>query len=297
MWFKQLAIFRLPEAPSAEVLAEKLAGAQFAPCMGLDWFSEGFAAPAPFSPELVFPADHTQRIALRRQERVLPTAVIRDILDDKVGKIQQAEGRSVGRKEKQELKEQIIDDLLPRAFTKSSRTEAVIDTKHGLLLVNSANAAKAELLLAKLRTALGGLTALLPRTVESPRSLMTRWLLDGAAQGEFALEYDANLRGAGDMGATVRVGRQDLTADEVISHAKNGKTVTELGLRWNDRISFVLTQDFTFKRIQFLDALQEEAEGRGDDMASLMYASQIMMTYNHYEMIDELAEHLGGWQD
>lgn len=297
MWFKQLAVFRLPEVPSTEVLAEKLAGAQFAPCMGLDWFSEGFAAPAPFSPELVFPADHTLRIALRRQERVLPTAVIRDILNDKVDKIQQAEGRNMGRKEKQELKEQIIDDLLPRAFTKSSRTEAVIDTKHGLLLVNNANDNKAEAMLTKLREALGGLPARLPRTVESPGSLMTRWLLDGAAQGGFALECDANLRGAGDMAATVRVGRQDLTAEEVVSHAKNGKTVTELGLCWDDRISFVLTQEFTFKRIRFLDVVQEEAEGHGDDLASLMYASQIMMTYNLYEMIDELAEHLGGWQD
>ena len=156
---------------------------------------------------------------------------------------------------------------------------------------------KAEAMLTKLREALGVRPARLPRTVESPGSLMTRWLLDGAAQGGFALECDANLRGAGDMAATVRVGRQDLTAEEVVSHAKNGKTVTELGLCWDDRISFVLTQEFTFKRIRFLDVVQEEAEGHGDDLASLMYASQIMMTYNLYEMIDELAEHLGGWQD
>ena len=74
MWYKNAIIYLLPDGWQLEAgFAEKLEQAAFTPCMGLDWFSEGFAAPAPFSPELVFPADHTQRIALRRQERVLPT--------------------------------------------------------------------------------------------------------------------------------------------------------------------------------------------------------------------------------
>ena len=134
MWFKQLSIYPLNKAqlPALETLADKLAAAEFAPCMGLDWDSVGFAAPASFQPqEMVFAAQNTWRVALKKEEKVLPAAVVRDILDDKVQEIQNAEGRNVGRKEKQELKDNITDDLLPRAFTKSSRTEAVFDTEHG----------------------------------------------------------------------------------------------------------------------------------------------------------------------
>ena len=265
--------------------------------MGLDWFSEGFAAPVSFSPETVFPADYTWRVALKKEEKVLPAGVIRDILDERVAEIQENEGRNVGRKEKQELKEQITDDLLPRAFTRSSRCEAVFDTRNGFLLVNSASPNKADNLLTKLREALSGLEASLPNTKQSPASLMTDWLLRGACEGGFELDSDCELKGSGDVAATVKVSKQDLTADEVVQHVKNGKTVTQLGLVWREQIAFVLTQDFTLKRIQYLDVLQEEAESHGDDAASLTFASQILMTDALSTLLQELVGYLGGWQD
>ena len=108
MWFKQISFYPLnkDKLPELETLADKLGESEFARCQGLEWFSEGFAAPVPFSPELVFPADYTWRVALKKEEKVLPAGVIRDILDDRVLEIQNNEARNVGRKEKQELKEQ-----------------------------------------------------------------------------------------------------------------------------------------------------------------------------------------------
>ena len=298
MWFKQISFYPLNTAklPELDTLADKLAAAEFAPCMGLDWFSEGFAAPVAFSPELVFPADYTWRVALKKEEKVLPAGVIRDILDERVVEIQNAEARNVGRKEKQELKEQITDDLLPRAFTRSSRSQAIFDTKHGYLLVNNAAAAKAENLLTKLREALGGLEASLPNTKQSPSSLMTEWLLQGHAEGGFELGYNVLLQGVGDVVPKVKISKKDLTTAEVIKHAQNGMQVVELELEWREQISFTLTQNFALKRIQFLDVLQEEAE-QGDDTASLTFSSQIIMVEALGEMINELANLLGGWVD
>lgn len=297
MWFKQLSIYPLNKEnlPDLDTLADKLNDAAFKPCMGLDWDSIGFASPVSFSPEMVFPAQNTWRIALKKEEKVLPAAVVRDILDEKINEIREIEGRNVGRKEKMELKETITDDLLPRAFTKSGKTEAIIDTQHGLLLINQANSNRAEMLLTKLRDALGGLEAKLPRTQQSPGSLMTEWLLNGAAAGHFELDSDCELKGLGDAAPVVRISHQDLTAEEVINLVKNGKIVTQLGLCWQDRVRFVLTQDFTLKRIQFLDVIQEEAAGQGDDMQSITFASQILMAEALGELLSELVHHLGGW--
>ena len=299
MWFKQVSFYPLnkDKLPDLETLSAKLQGAEFAPPQGLDWFGEGFAPPDGFSPELVFPADFTWSVALKKSEKVLPAGVIREILDDKIAEIQEAEARTVGRKEKQELKEQITDDLLPRAFTRSSKTQAVCDTRSGFLLVNQASATRAENLLAKLREALGGLEAKLPNTKQSPSSLMTEWLLQGACGGGFELDDMCELKGTGDAAPTVRVSKQDLTADEVVQHVKTGKTVTQLGLVWREQIAFVLTQDFTLKRIQYLDVLQEEAESHGDDAASLAFASQILMAEALSTLLQELVSLLGGWQD
>ena len=73
--------------------------------------------------------------------------------------------------------------------------------------------------------------------------------------------------------------------------------MTQLGLVWREQIAFVLTQDFTLKRIQYLDVLQEEAETHGDDAASMTFASQILMTEAVSTMLEELVSYLGGWQD
>ena len=297
MWFKQLTIYPLnkDKLPDLEMLANKLQEAAFKPCVGLDWDSVGFSSPVSFSTEMVFPAQNTWRIALKKEEKVLPAAVVRDILDEKINEIREIEGRNVGRKEKIELKENITDDLLPRAFTKSSKTEAIIDSQYGFLLINQANSNRAEMLLTKLRDALGGLEAKLPRTEQSPGSLMTEWLLQGSAAGHFELDSDCELKGLGDAAPVVRISHQDLTAEEVINLVKNGKIVTQLGLCWQDRVRFVLTQDFTLKRIQFLDVIQEEAAGQGDDMQSITFASQILMAEALGELLSELVHHLGGW--
>lgn len=297
MWYKNAIIYLLPDGWQLEAgFAEKLEQAAFTPCMGLDWFSEGFAPPTPFSSDFVFTAQNSNRVCLKHEEKVLPSATVRDLVNGKVAEIQEAEARNVWYEEKQQLKDQITDDLLPRALTQSRRTEAIFDTERGFLLVNEASDKRAEQMLIKLREALGGLKVAMPHTRESPASLMTEWLLQGHAEGDFELGYNVLLQGVGDVVPKVKISKKDLTHPEVIQHAKNGMKVVELELEWREQISFTLTQNFTLKRIQFLDALQQAAE-QGDDVASLTFASQIIMVEALGEMINELVNLLGGWVD
>lgn len=297
MWYKNAIIYLLPDGWQLEAgFAEKLEQAAFTPCMGLDWFSEGFVPPTPFSSDFVFTAQNSNRVCLKHEEKVLPSATVRDLVNGKVAEIKEAEARNVWYEEKQQLKEQIIDDLLPRALTQSRRTEAIFDTERGYLLVNEASDKRAEQMLIKLREALGGLKVAMPHTRESPASLMTEWLLQGHAEGGFELGYNVLLQGVGDVVPKVKISKKDLTHPEVIQHAKNGMKVVELELEWREQISFTLTQNFALKRIRFSDVLQEEAE-QGDDTASLMFSSQIIMVEALGEMLDELANLLGGWEN
>lgn len=290
MWYKQLSAFWLSNPPSAALLEPALLTAPHTPPAGLDWFAEGFVPPTSFSGDLVFNTGGKLGFALKREEKVLPAAVIREQVQKRVDKIEREEARTVGRKEKQELKQQITDDLLPKALTRSSRTHAVI--AGNWLLVDTASAAKAEKLLTCLHQALGGLDAKLPRTKESPRSLMTRWLLAGEAGGSFDLGSNAVLIG-GDNAPRVKIDRSDLTREDIVRHVKNGLDVWEMGLVWRDRLYFTLTADFALKRINYLDVLTQEAEV-GDDAASLAYATQTLMAAALTEVLDELAELAGG---
>ena len=294
MWFKQCKAYRLPETPDAAVLAEALDEHRFVQPGGMDWFTDGFDVPQPFGDELVFAANKTLGISLKREERVLPGAVIKTALDEKIAKIEAEEARQVGRKEKQELKEQTIDELLPRSFTRASRTDAVL--ADGYLLINQTGN-KAETLLSHLREALGGLPAHPTFTRHSVSELMTQWLLRGEADGQFELDDYVALVGAGDMGAEIRIKREDVTAEEVVRHVKCGKRVVELGLVWRESVVLVLTQDLTLKRLRYLDHLQEDAQSHGDSGFDLAVASQIISRNALASILDELAELLGGWQE
>jgi recombination-associated protein rdgC len=295
MWFKQVTPFRVFELPEKRYLDESLGNSWFTELQGLGWFTEGFTHPTAFSDTAVFGAEKTMLIALKREEKVLPSAAIKHKLDEQIIKIQANEGRNVGRKEKQELREAIIDDLLPKALIKSSRTYGLFAGEW--LFVDTANRRKAENLLAKLSEALGGLPAQQPVPRQSPASLMTNWLLQGEAQGRFVLDSDVTLVGVGDVAPKVKISRKDLTSEDVVQHAKNGMRVTELGLIWNDRVAFILTQDLTLKRIQWLDVVQEEAEGSCDDAESMAYATQLLMEAALSAILGELVDLLGGWQE
>lgn len=296
MWFKQLTLYRLDPSklPDLNDLEAALQQRPFVPCSGLDWFSQGFAPAARHQPDLMlFRQGPMALVALRRQDKVLPTSVIRDFTEDKVQEIEARELRKVGKKEKQQLREQVADDLLPRAFSRSSHTRAWLDLAQGWLAVDAGSASKAEALLGALRDALPPFPARLPRTQLAPATQMTSWLLGSAPEG-FALDADCELKAPGEDGAVIRCTRQDLTASEIRAHLETGKQVTKLGLIWQERIRFVLTEDLTVRRLQFLDVLQEEAEQAGDDAESLFEATFALMTGELALLTAALIEALGG---
>ncbi|MCS4534266.1 recombination-associated protein RdgC [Neisseria montereyensis] len=292
MWFKQLTAYPMPKKPEKKQLDEMLGGSWFGPCLGLDWFAEGFTQPTPYTDMAVADADGHYLVALKREEKVLPSAAIKEILEEKINNIKNAEGRDVGSKEKRELKEKIIDDLLPRALTRSSRTHAILTD--GWLLIDNAAPNKAEKMLAKLREALGGLEAKQPVTRQSPSSLMTNWLLAGEAQGNFKIGSDIVLRGSGDIAPVIKIKDKDLTDNDVVQHARNGMTVAEMNLQWHG-LDFVLTDKMTLKSIKYLDVLTELPERDGCDGYNFWYTSQIIMTRYLTDMLTELLGYLGGW--
>ncbi|WP_253272371.1 recombination-associated protein RdgC [Chromobacterium subtsugae] len=297
IWFKQLSFYRLAGLVDQAALAATLERRPFQPCMGLDWFSEGWVAPAGHLDAPVYAERGNLLLALRREDKVLPASVIRDYVDAKVAEVEARELRKIGRKEKLALKEQVTDDLLPRAFVRSGRTLAYIDNNRQWLMVESATASKAEALVSKLREALPPFPAALPRTKLAPHAAMTDWLAAGEAPGGFELDADAVLRDSSENGAQVRVSRIDLTADEILQHIATGKQVTMLGLIWDEKIRFQLTDSLRLKRIQFLDVLQEEASQAGDDRESLFAATFLLMSEELGELVSALVEALGGLEE
>lgn len=280
MWFKNLVLFRLTEPfnLTPEQLSSTLATQAFRPCGGLEASSLGWDRPlGRAGTELVHAANGRIAICVRKEQRLLPAAVVREALEERLEKIEAQEARPVGTRERMRMRDEIVFDLLPRAFTKSIRTWAYISPDDRWLVIDAPSVNRAEELVVLLAQSIGHLGAepYAPNAIAA--SEMTRWLQAGRAPGGLGLRDECELREPTDGGSLVRCQRQDLGGEEIRVHLDNHKQVERLGLGFEERLSFVLTADLTVKRLRF-EAIDELDFQDTDDEAARFDADFALMT-------------------
>jgi recombination associated protein RdgC len=208
---------------------------------------------------------------------LLPAQVVNDALADKLDALETERGRRPGGKERQRLKDEVLTDLLPRAFVKSARTNVWLDHDTGWLAIDSASRKTAEAVVQALREALGSFPATPVAAQASARMLLTGWLTGDALPDDFSLGDECELRDPGDDGAIVRCRRQDLSADEIREHVNAGKQVAQLAVAYEDRIICVIGEDLTLRKLRFTDVV-DEAPGETADAAAELDARFALMT-------------------
>ncbi len=297
MWFKNLIVFRLPRnwAVSADALEERLRPQAFAPVAGLAEASIGWAPPREDDLRLVYPLGRQLLLALRQEKKLLPAKVVSQVLKQRVERIEEAEGFKPGRKRLKELKEQVRDELLPRAFTLSSDTRVWIDPAEGWLVVDAASAAKADDVFSLLVKAIDGFPARPLRVAGEVSTTMTAWLSSDEAPAGFTIDQDAELKARGGK-ATIRYANQSLEHDDIVRHTRAGKQCTKLALTWAGRVSFVLTDRLEIRRVRALDVLKESgaAADAGAGVDERFESDMTLMTGELGRLLTDLVEALGG---
>ena len=249
MWFRNLQIFRLtPDwAYDTGALAAALQRGIFQGCGASDRQALGWVPPRGEDGDLVFSVGRQQLIALGIEQKLLPMSVVRQYAAAKLDQIEAAQGYKAGRKQKREIFEQVEAELLPRAFVKRGLTYVWIDPVNRWLLVDASSSARADEVMEQLKLSLGELPLTLVKTQIAPATAMTQWLAAGHAPGSFSIDRDCELQAAAEERPAVRYVRHNLDSDEVRNHIASGKTATRLALTWNDRVSFVLTEQLQIK--------------------------------------------------
>ncbi|OLU22335.1 recombination-associated protein RdgC [Pseudomonas sp. PA15(2017)] len=299
MWFRNLLVYRLTQDVdfATEKLEAALAAKPARPCASQELATYGFVAPFGKGEDapLVHESQGFLLISARKEERILPGSVVKDAVKEKVDEIENEQMRKVYKKEREQIKDEIVQAFLPRAFIRKSATFAAIAPAQGLIIVNASSPKRAEDLLSTLREAIGSLPVR-PLTVKiAPSATMTDWVKAQQAAADFHVLDECELRDTHEDGGIVRCKRQDLTGEEVQLHMSSGKQVTQLSLAWQDKLSFVLDDKLVVKRLKFEDLLQEQAEqDGGDDDLSQQDASFTLMMLTLIEFLPALFEALGG---
>jgi len=297
MWFRNLTLFRFSEhtAKSLKSLEPKLEKHRLRPPGPIELMTSGFVSPLGRDEEVL-----THRVGdfvlvhAANEARLLPSSVVSEELAVRLKKISEKERRKVGSKERKRLKDEVLTDLLPRAFTKMSRTSCYLSLKTGWLVLDTSSRKSAEAAVTQLREALGSFPVVPMAPEESPRALMTDWLIRGKLPAGLVLGDECELRDPAEAGAVVRCRRQDLETDEVREHLKSGKQVFQLGLIYEDRIGFVLGEDLTVRKLRFLDQVQDELGETDRDLgAAELDAVFALMTLELERLLQTLTQWFG----
>jgi len=267
--FRNAQIYRLPKnwSITAEQLAQQLAPQAFTPAGNMDMQSQGWIQPRESSNGLVHQVNRQLLLRLQTEKKILPSSVINQVTRERAKELEEQQGFPPGRKQTKELKEQVTDELLPRAFTRLSSMWVWIDPVNGWLVADSSTPAKAEEAFKLLFKAVPKFPLETVRTVMSPGAAMTDWLASDEAPEGFTVDQDTELRSTAESRATVRYVRHTLEADQLRQHIETGKQCTRLALTWADKISFTLAENLSVKKIALLDVLKENHDltGKNDD--------------------------------
>jgi len=294
MWFKNLQIYRLPPgwAMTPGDLETELARQPLTPCMGQNLQSRGWVAPQGEAP-LVRSVERQLMLALGTEQKLLPGAVIKQEADERAAQIEAVKGYKPGRKMMREIKEQVIMELLPRAFVRRRSLRSWIDPVGGWLVIDASAPAKAEELVEMLRNTLNGeLAVTLLEPAQSPSALLTGWLASGQAPGRFELGDECELCGTDESKPTVRYVRHGLDGEDIRRHITEGKFATKLGLTWNDKVSFVLTEKLQVKKVKFLAVREDEGE-TADHAEEQFDIDFVLMSGELSLLLKDLAEAIG----
>jgi recombination associated protein RdgC len=303
--FKSACFFRIADnfvLPPLPALEEVLQKARFLPCGPTQPESTGWIPPRGNKSTILAEVVGGQLLLkLCTEKRAVPASAIKAAVDEKVEQYKAQTGNErVGAKVKKEFREEVLLDLLPRAFTKRSATFIWVDPQRKMLVVDSGSLAGADRVVSALLAALlevpGAGPALdleLVQTQMSPAAAMSHWLSTREAPYRFTVDRDCELKMPDEQKSSVRYARHTLEIDEVAQHIAAGKVPTQLALTWNGRVSFMLSEAGQIRKLKLLDVVMEGVDKPGRDEDGFD-ADAAIVTGELAELIPDLLEALGG---
>ncbi len=279
MIFRNITMFRFPPFLNLADLEAALRECALKPVGPLELASRGFVPPMGQHHTAMSQQIGTARwITVGGEDRLLPAAVVNDLLAKKLAEIEEREGRKVGARARRRIKDELLVEMLPRAFVRPMRVDAIIDSALGVIVVDTASRRVAETVVAEVRRALGSFPALPINAEVSPRAVLTGWVAGDPLPEGFALDDECVMRDPADSGSTVKMSRVELGSEEVGHHLEAGRQVTRLALTLDDRMSFTIDEDLALRKFKLLDGATDQMESaEHDDIAAELEARFALM--------------------
>ena len=299
MWFKSASLFSFQKKfkTSAEQLEETLLDKVFAPVNSRQLYSYGWVPPmGAESEQLVHTSSGFMLLKARREERILPASVIAEHMAERIQDLESKLERKIRGKEKLDIRDNVVMELTPQAFTRSTYDQILFMPQQQMLVFDNNSPKKLDQCTSLLRESIGDLPIKPVQTETGQAALFTRWLKgtrklpkDLVMGDECVLQDEDNIAGF------VRCSKQDLTGDEIRNLSTTGKMVKKIALESNETISFVLDDEFGFSKIKFLDTNPDDGSDTAElDQRAVFDANVTLMALEFSALFPRVIEVFGG---
>jgi recombination associated protein RdgC len=295
--FKNALVYSIDqwEPPTQAEIERRLDSARFTACRPTEPESAGWVEPRGEKHSALLESIGGQLILkLCTETRPVPGGVVKDQLNARLEKIEAETGRRPKGKASREIKEEIVHELLPRAFPKRSTTLVWIDLARRRVLIGAASSKKVDAVATRLVQLFGGLRLAPLQTALSPATAMAAWLSDKQAPAGFSVDRECELKQPDSEKSLVRYARHPLEIDEVGEHIKQGKLPVQLAMTWNGRVSFALTDVLALKKIKLLDVVLEDKGSPAGGTDGGFDADVAITTGELQQLLGDLVDALGG---
>ncbi|MFA9499131.1 recombination-associated protein RdgC [Mannheimia sp. E30BD] len=296
VFFKNVMIYKLTSELSldSKSLDDLQQETKFTPCTQFDMSKFGWSSPLKGSDLLHFSQGNQFLLVSHKEDKLLPANVVKAETEQRIAELEEKEARKLKKTEKQAVKDQVVSNLLPRAFSKHQFTAIWLDLDNQLVYVDAASSKRAEDTLALLRKTLGSLPVVPISFTLPPAEVMTNWVAKGHTPSWLTLLEEAELKSF-DTDSVIRCKRQDLETEEIAQHLQAGKFITRLAIEWEAHFSCVLNEDATLSRLKFADEVREKNDDiLKEDVAQRFDADFLLMTEELKTFTAKMIEEFGG---
>lgn len=299
MWFKNIYLLQIEQKMTYEPerLAQSLADHPFKACSALHPTTAGFVPPIGNIDDeslLVHAQQGYMMLCLQIQEKILPTSVIREETQSQIKKNEEKIGGKLSRDEQNRVKDEVTHTLLTKAFHRTKRVYAYIDTNAQRVIIDSNHNKTIELLMKHLG---GVLMPYQPKAVDyrCMSSLLTTWLKEQQSPSILSILPQAAFEQANELKMKMSFSNKDLSAQSVTHLLDEGAYITRLRLDWSGKIQFTVRQPFALTGIKFLGDIKDLAKDGQPDGASERFAADFFIMAETIHAF--LEETLALWKD
>lgn len=294
--FKNLSIYTIKNLPTLEALIEKFAAKQFTPCGPTQEQSSGWVPVRGNAHDALIESVSGKHLIAKFivETKKVPSDAIDKLVNEVAAKIEESEGRKPGKKERRELKENAVLELLPNAFPKQKACYVWIDREAGTVALDASSQGVIDVAMTTLMECAENAVIGTLRTETNAETAMTAWLNDEDNQpADFSMDRELTLKAFDETKAVVKYKNHAVDTDEVRDHLKKGMAPVMMAMTYNSRVSFKLNDSLKLTAVKILDVAMLESKAEAEDAFD---ANAVIMTSELSSLIDGLVNALDGYE-